>query len=401
MVERREAKNISADKGPWMWRNARLAEEGASSIGALEIGFYVDTWLAPLEGSAGPFRFIDPLYDQLPSELYINGDLNAPAMCLMGRVEQYAHSDEPSYDYVDDTWKQTDPDVYHGGDASDEVAALVSIATGRRVRSAGIIRVFELGQDPRGAPHQQRKSTPYSPFPPHYLRVLPYAWRRTHGESLRALELIELYSSLSSLEAAALIRAARTYQEALWIAEDDPRQAWLRLVSAAEVVAQLAPDLPAGARLKRAFPETEPSMIVKRLLETGDDELIEWAARRLADQGRSTRKFLDFFQRYQPPQPPRRPTTQGARVDWSKLRKQLRRIYEYRSSDLHAGIPFPASMCEVPWKTPRKLAYEVAHEVRGGKQDAPILLHVFEYIVRVAIQKWWRSTGRANRRLRA
>jgi hypothetical protein len=182
-----------------------------------------------------------------------------------------------------------------------------------------------------------------------------------------------------------LVRSARAYQEALWIAESDPRQAWLRLVSAVEAIAGLAPDAPAADRLKAAHPD-----IADRVMRTNDPELIEWTAARFADQGRSTAKFRDFLKKFQPPPPRRRPATPSNRVDWRTLDKQMQRIYGYRSSDLHKGEPFPESMCHPPFVSSRKIAHEVAYTTKDWKGAAPIHLHMFEYIVRRAIQGWWR-----------
>jgi hypothetical protein len=375
--------------GPWMWENARLAEAGSPPAGALEIGFYTDSWRVGLQGNIGPFDFLDQLYNVNPGE-YPSG---APPIGLVARVEQYIVPNP--HEYLDDTWEQTDPAVFHGGDASDELAALVSLAIGERIRSAGIARVFSVDdEDPRGEPHLLRERVPYlAPSP--LSRVLPRTGGWRDPDTSKTLKLLRLYANLSSKEACALVRAARTYQEALWIAEGDPRQAWLRLVNAVEIIAQLTPGISADARLEEAFSDAESSAIVGRLIATKDHELIKWVAQRLADQGRSTKKFLNFLQKYRPPQPSSRPTAKAAQADWKNLHKHFYHIYKHRSNDLHAGVPFPASMCAPPQRTSQSNPpYEVAPKIRGDKSSSLILLHTFEYVVRGAIQKWWLSTGR-------
>ncbi|MGW5054958.1 hypothetical protein [Actinokineospora sp. NPDC004072] len=389
MVKEVESVRGDADpSGPWMWENARLAKAGSPPVGALEIGFYTDSWRVDLQGNAGPLTFLNQLYNVYPADY----PLGAHSVGLMVRVEQYV--DRILDEYLDDAWEQSDQAVFHGGDASDELAALVSLAIGERIRSAGIARVFSVDDDDlRGQPHVLRERIPYI-SPSRFVRVLPHVGARHRPDVARSLNLLDLYAHLSPNEARALVRAARTYQEALWIAEADPRQAWLRLVNAVEIIAQLAPDIPADARLVEAFSDAESSAIVGRLIATEDDELIEWVAKRLADQGRSTKKFLNFLQKYQPRQPPGRPTVKAAQVDWANMRKHFRRVYEYRSNDLHAGIPFPASMCAPPRRTSQNTPYEVAPEAKGDRGSSLILLHTFEYVVRGAIQKWWLLNGR-------
>lgn len=302
-------------------------------------------------------------------------------MRLVVRVEQHLAPDHPDY-YLDEDWDQTDPAVHHSGDAGQELAALLSLSLGIRMRTGGIIRVFHPSDgDPRGHPHEFEDRMPYLPQP-YGPRVLPYAgWPRDVDTS--KVELLGTYANLSSAEARALVRSARAYQEALWIAESDPRQAWLRLVSAVEAIAQLAPDAPAASRLKAAFPD-----IADRVIRTDDPVLVEWITTMFADQGRSTAKFRDFLLQFRPPPPRRRPAATSDRVNWTRLRKQLNRIYGYRSKDLHQGVPFPEPMCQRPYISNSRIAREVAYVTEDWNGDPPILLHMFEYVVRGALQAW-------------
>jgi hypothetical protein len=48
---------------------------------------------------------------------------------------------------------------------------------------------------------------------------------------------LQRYFRLERGQANALVRAARSHQAALWAAEGDPRQAWLKLISAVEAAA--------------------------------------------------------------------------------------------------------------------------------------------------------------------
>ena len=72
-----------------------------------------------------------------------------------------------------------------------------------------------------------------------------------------AKSLLDRYPELSTNNARALARAARLYAQALWIADDDPAQAWLRLVSAIESAAAQwkAPKGSPIERLRQGAPE--------------------------------------------------------------------------------------------------------------------------------------------------
>ena len=109
---------------------------------------------------------------------------------------------------------------------------------------------------------------------------------------------------------------------------------------------------------------------------------------KVADQSRSTAKFLDFLEKFQPSPPSRRP--KYARLDWRDLRKQLRNIYNFRSEDLHQGRPFPQQMCKPNSVSRAGIASEIVTTLNGQPQ---ISLQTFEYVVRGALHNWCRSTS--------
>jgi hypothetical protein len=179
----------------------------------------------------------------------------------------------------------------------------------------------------------------------------------------------------------------------LWIAESDPQQAWLRLVSAVEAIASQpeAPDVPAASLLRETYPD-----IADRVIRTDDPVLIEWITTTFAKQGGATAKFRNFLLQYRPPPPRSRPAAASKRVKWTNLRKQLNKIYGYRSDALHDGVPFPELMCQPPYPSNSGIAPEVAYVTKDWKGEPPILLHMFEYVVRNALQAWWRSAGNGH-----
>lgn len=223
--------------------------------------------------------------------------------------------------------------------------------SGIRLRVKGISRSFDPDGDPRGYPHEFDQQVPYLP-PPRWQAILPYTARDSVDLST-SRPLLLTYPTLSSAQAIALVRAARSYQEALWIAESDARQAWLRLVGAVEAATQ---EWPIGRRPRRPM-----------------------------------QRFIEFVSRFRPPRPRRRPTPEQ-RLDWTRIPEHMEAIYNLRSRDLHDGIPFPPPMCRPPYLWMRGVASEIPQFARQSTwtlADAPMMLHTFEYIVRRALQAWW------------
>jgi len=135
--------------------------------------------------------------------------------------------------------------------------------------------------------------------------MLPYIDDARRVDVRQVRPLLDSYADMTQKQARALVTSARAYQEAIWIADADPRLAWLRLVTAAEAVAALSRSAPADQRLRDALRDADPEL-AELLIHTGDAELIEKAAMKLADQARVKRKFVDFLASVRAPR--RRPT---------------------------------------------------------------------------------------------
>jgi hypothetical protein len=372
--------------GPWGWENSRGKLAGRPRLGTIEIGCYTDLsfqWVKPV--SIGPYTITVPLsLTEIETMLSLVGQLR---MGLVLRVEQYLG--EYPDEYVDPTWQQLDPKNYHGGVAWEELAALISLALGVRLRAGGILRIFGPGEDELGYPHEM-DPPPYLPGPARS-PMLPGMNDLTREIDYSRLSLLDVYPRMPVDQARALVRAARSYQEAIWVADSDPRQAWLRLVTAVEVVAELQPNRPAEERLRAVYPE-----MADQILRCGDPELVEWITTKIADREGVQARFLDFLKKHQPPRPSRRPGNSFYRQDWRALQRQLRTIYQARSGDLHKGSPVPRVMCEPPYVSRSGIAPEVTYS--SSAKERRLRLHVFEYIVRHALLSWWCSTGAAHSR---
>jgi hypothetical protein len=278
--------------------------------------------------------------------------------------------------------------AYHGGDIFDELASLVSLALGVRCRSGGMTRTWGLGENHEelGVPIMFDHSVPYLPTRPSGGSVLIAHPRSVNLETV--YRRLERFADLAQDEAAALVRAARLYQQAVWVADDDASQSWLQLVSAVETASShwAGPKTSAEERLRSAWPE------LAEALDTHN--ATAGAAPLLSGVVRSTARFLAFMSAFAPPPPATRPPPY-ARADWDRLEDALRTIYNYRSRALHDGRPFPYPMCQAP-RTHETIPVERPDGegawARGSswiKDDLPMLLSTFEYLARGALLNWW------------
>lgn len=148
-------------------------------------------------------------------------------------------------------------------------------------------------------------------------------------------------------------------------------------------------------RLRTSRPNLE-----EVLKQYGGDELVLKVAEEVAPYMGSTKKFVDFVLVFLPDPPSVRPY-EWAQHSWDTktMKASLETIYKYRSKALHGGKPFPAPMCDPPDRLGQEVGFGeiptgLATSTKGGiwlKEDTPMLLHTFEYIVRGALLKWWQS----------
>jgi hypothetical protein len=305
--------------------DARLSSELADGFGPYKVFNLVAD--RPLFGSSGPIA----------------------ALRIENFLENLNHESE-----------ETDTAAYHGATFWEEIASLLSLSLGVRLRAGGVIRDFR--HDPRGHPRAELRMDVPVLIVREGRPLIPALQEPRHWD--QALELLNLYPAVPGEEAVRLVRAARNYQNALWIAETDPTLAWLLLVSAAESPV---------ARHQRG----------------------------------PTERFVEFLAGHAPPPPEGRPS-EIAQVNWSRegLKAALRKVYRYRSSALHEGVPFPWPMCAPPTlldgTAPSERFPAISAHGYGGSwmaKDLPMYLHVFEYIARCALQKWWREIARQGPRV--
>jgi hypothetical protein len=199
-----------------------------------------------------------------------------------------------------------------------------------------------------------------------------------------AAGLLETYGCICSEDAVALTRAAGQYADALWWADADPRISWIKLVGALETAANrfdtgIAPT--AIDQLKR-----HRGRLYGRL-KSISVEAVEIVASALAGLLNAEAKMVGFTLEHAPDPPQRRPSV--GQFDFGELESALHTIYNWRSRDLHDGIPIPAPMCEPPMTDDDGVPHErmpfIAATDRGGTwrvdEELPMYLHLFVHVV--------------------
>ena len=294
----------------------------------------------------------------------------------------------------------TDTSEYHGGLVQDEIAALASLRLGVRLKAGRATREFDLRKDDRfGEAHANRVSLPSMRWGDHGT-VLPIAKRTASLDELDHLSDLRL---VDKAKYAALVKAARSYQEALWVAENDPAYAWQSLISAMETAAHcwwVDVDWDEAAVLEDVF-ETRYPDLSESLRQAGNSALFSDVVRQIGPTQQATAKFMKFAMAHKPGPPSLRPPD-FAQIKWSnsELKKLLSKVYEHRSIALHSGTPFPGHLCGPPdthpdWEAPAERGSIGEGGSSGGgwwqKEDLPISLNMFTYFVRGCLTNWWDS----------
>jgi hypothetical protein len=374
-------------KGPEAYENWKAELGGIPSKGASEYPLFTDAHITgEIVGGYGPYQLLNTV--PIPGR-----EVVVPAIIL--RFEEYIESVP-----VPEKRGGTQVHRYHGGRLVDEIAALVSLCLGIRLKAGGYTRLFDIGGNPRGRPVAWGAQwNPVLLKRDYHRPILP---RAVGTHPLEGVARLAGFPSLLPHDAVVLVRCARLYQDAIWIAESAPELSWIMLASAVESAAGRWREETESSveRLRASKPDLE-----KLLKPAGGKKLVLQVADQLADSLGATRKFSDFILKFMPEPPEQRPP-KAFQHSWERkdIRKSLRKIYNWRSLALHGGIPFPLPMCQAPFEVegcfseiPPGLATMAAGAVWGA-EDTPMLLNTFEYIVRHALLKWWESMlhSRAN-----
>jgi hypothetical protein len=381
LVENTEEKNALSNATYSYWDQFARGDPLNSVV---EAKLYTDARILGELPNLGPYSFINTIATQ--------GALK-PAIVL--RVAIHAKDIELPIRGFDG---RDNFEHYHGGDYIDEMAALVALFLGIRVKAGPVDRIFGP-HDRFGRPVQYD----WKPVP----AILPFAGGHQipelHGaRNLTDLLVLQDFPARAVGDTNALVKAARLYQQAVWIADADPALAWLLLVSAVESIAvRWAGDR--GIHASEILEMWAPK-VVAILVENSRPDLVNPISDALARYMQATRKFTDFLTTFAPSAPDLRPA-EFLQFSFTpqNIRKAAQIIYGHRSESLHNGTAFPLPMCRPPLRhtfedrqdvafqeIPQGIATH-AHGAVWSSKSTPMLLHTFAYIARKAIISWWNS----------
>jgi hypothetical protein len=381
-----------SDYGPYShsnWKAQSDQSEKGLPNSAIEIQLFSDACFRSIEVEHGPYLVMNAEpFPPIEPRQSMHGR-------LILRCEYYL---DPNQDPTIFTCN-TDTSRYHGGTLLDEIAALYSLCMGVRLKAGGVVREFCHGSE-YGKPRIPRPDEAPIFSPPHDGRyILPFHPADHKLEAMQ--EQMNLYIRLQPQQASTLIRSARLYQDAVWLAESDPEISWLLLVSAIEVAADHCyteenPDI------KKQLECLNPDLFRELSgLESDGAKAIEIVSKHLKGITGATKKFRQFLAKFRPQEPlPNRPVWFQVEWDQSSLEKVFKKIYIYRSKALHGGTPFPKPMCRPPSRDHQNQMLVERPDVGSAEsslgaswkaEDVPMHLHTFEYIVRNSLLNWWRS----------
>ncbi len=205
----------ASEIGPIGWRNWRAQATSAPGCGeSVEFAIYSDAHLTEGNFELGPYTIINAVGS--------SGPIGNVQLGLVLRVADYLPDERPDYD-----WSRTDTTHYHGGGIAEEFAALLALSLGRRFRAGGSIREFDGEDDRFGRIWTDGFDRPFLaaprglPFRPGGIPMLPGIADKVRLGT--ALPFLEIYPTLELDAAVPLLRAARRFEEALWIADGDPQ----------------------------------------------------------------------------------------------------------------------------------------------------------------------------------
>lgn len=353
----------------------------------VEAKLYTDVHIIGEHFSSSPYAYINTI---------ASGPLNrtwgaVPAIAL--RVSVHLPTELPQRQLA------TADDHYHGGDLIDEVTALASLLLGIRLAAGPVDRRFESQGDPYGRPIGY--TTKLVPQLTHPTFAPPQIPRLNGARNLSALSQMSKFPEVPELDAIAAVKAARLYQQAMWIADTTPELAWLLLVSAVETAAnRWASSRGSDEENLRMYMPQMPALLDRN----GCSNVVPLVAKQLAGFIGATKKFTDFVVHFAPPPPEYRPAKHFQfDFDPQNLARAAKSIYRHRSKALHGGTTFPLPMCQAPRvldpePTPhgpfQEVPFGLAAHTRTATwaaKDTPMLLHTFEYIARRSLLRWWES----------
>lgn len=375
---------------PASYQNWQAHQNGAERLWMVEARIWTDANIIGEPPQLGPIKLINTIA-HATADAYDSP--HRPG--IVARVSIHA----PPHGHASPMSLETDDTQYHGGDYLDEIAALLSLSCGIRTAAGPVDRTFDPTGDPLGKPTEIR----YRVVPAlKQVRGRPIIPQLLGDHDIADPKILTIFPTLTPEDATTVIKVARMYQQAVWLADGQPELSWLLMVSALEAAAahwwgkRKAPIL----QLKDAMPK-----IYKTVEEFGCRDLLEPLAQELVQITKATAKFMSFTETFKPEPPDARPS-EPFQFSYSdrNFKSAMQKIYSYRSRALHGGVPIPQPLCEVPRRLDAKepvqeVIFGLAVRTQGAtwnRADVPMFLHVFEHIARGCLLNWIGSLTKAS-----
>jgi hypothetical protein len=275
-----------------------------------------------------------------------------------------------------------------------EITAMLSLILGVRLRGDDPV-IHRNNGGTITAYHPSVRTLPSAPTSPWASPIIP-GLPDTSADIASARQYLESLPGLAPQHAVDLLRAARQYADALWIAEGEPELAWLMLVSAVEVAATSHQITTAdyAQLVTSGFP-----LAAEALVERGGEELLVRAAdTEFAGLIKATGRFLAFARAFRPDPPEVRTADRLAQLPWSRrgMEGALNKVYDYRSARLHAGASFPWPLLIPPPVASDGLPAERftngpygSGDTTWSAEELPMTLAIFAQLVRGMLLRWW------------
>lgn len=216
-------------QGPALYFNWKLKETNEQPVRIVEYPLYTDACkiVSAYSHLNNPYRLVNP------------DVITTKAICLPRIILQVEE-----FNYLGRNIKKGKnfySDFYLINNIPDQVAVILSLILGIRIRAGNESRTFEDINSDRGKPFHR-----YVDLDPAQIKlikdkaVLPTILKNLDNQdgsfSLQMLNtFLSSFSSLNVNQAELIIRASKLYRDALWIVDSEPQLSLILLISAIEV----------------------------------------------------------------------------------------------------------------------------------------------------------------------
>lgn len=362
-------------QGSALYFNWKLKEKGEKPVRIVEYPLYTDAY--KIESA---YSHVNCPYTLVNPDVLTTKPICLPRIIL--QVEEF--------NYLGKNIKKAKnfySDFYLINNIPDQVAVILSLILGVRIRAGNESRLFQAVNLDQGIPlHRYIDLDPAQVELIKNKPLLPTILKNIDNENgFFSLNIVDQYissfSSLTVTQAELVIRAAKLYRDAIWIVDSEPQLSLILLISVIELLSQ-----------QDKIDDSEHVC----------NGICQICKKHICKRPSSRKQFENFLINYLP-DPPTKRCREENQINWNELKKKKNnniflQMYRFRSKFLHEGIAFPLDFLNPNsfWvgESDEEFRYEKSIKTSISNQLielSPMSLSIFEYIVRNAALKWWRS----------